>query len=108
MLAVMGMQNALSGLITEKLYFLIFVIVIAGPMVKSRKARKEMALRTALHYYAGENMYIWVNALRLIQAIFQTYPICWRNLEKLDNLEKLEKICSVPKSKNGSCSSCSE
>ncbi len=83
--AVTGRLNALSGRITGKLDFLIIVIVIAGPMVKSRSARKKMALGAALNHYARENMYIWINAPRSIRAIFQTSPKTgevWRSLEK--------------------------
>jgi hypothetical protein len=61
-----GRPNALSGRITEKLDFIIIVIVIAGPVVKSRNARMEMALRAALNHYVRENMYIRVNAPRSI------------------------------------------
>ncbi len=48
--AVTGRPNALSGRITGKLDFLISVIVIAGPVVKSRNARREMALGAALNH----------------------------------------------------------
>jgi hypothetical protein len=81
--AVTGRPNALSGWITGKLDFIIIVIIIAGPMVKSRNARKEMALGVALNQYVRENMYILVNAPRSIRAIFQASPL--ENFGTLEN-----------------------
>jgi hypothetical protein len=87
--AVTGRPPVTSGQITEKLDFLIIVIVIAGPVVKSWNTRKEMALGAVLNHYVRENMYIRVNAPKSIRAIFQTSPKklekfgkVWRSLEK--------------------------
>ncbi len=50
-LAVTGRPNTLSGWITGKRNFIITVIVIAGPVVKSLIAGKEIALGVALNHY---------------------------------------------------------
>jgi hypothetical protein len=91
--AVTGRPNALSGRITGKLDFIMIVIVIAGPVVKSRNARKEMALGAALNQYVRENMYIRENAPRSFRAILQTSPKNWRSLEKFREVwRSLEKF----------------
>jgi hypothetical protein len=91
-LAVTGRPTFLSGLITEKLNFLIIIIVIACPVVKSLNAQKEMVLGAALNHCALENMNIWVNALRSIQEFFQSSAKYWRSLEKFGEVWRFWKV----------------